>query len=122
MLPTTITGKAPEHAQITFRHNLNMLRQKGIFAHSNESSMNTVWIVMPILIVLMFLLGISLNKKAFTDVARNPRAVLLGMFGQIIILPLLAFTVAWVLKLPPVYFMGLVLVACCPGGSSSNVF
>ena len=99
-----------------------MLRQKGIFAHSNESSMNTVWIVMPILIVLMFLLGISLNKKAFTDVARNPRAVLLGMFGQIIILPLLAFIVAWVLKLPPVYFMGLVLVACCPGGSSSNVF
>lgn len=103
-------------------HNLNMLRQKGIFAHSNENSMNTVWIVMPILIVLMFLLGISLNKKAFTDVARNPRAVLLGMFGQIIILPLLAFIVAWVLKLPPVYFMGLVLVACCPGGSSSNVF
>ena len=77
---------------------------------------------MPILIVLMFLLGISLNKKAFTDVARNPRAVLLGMFGQIIILPLLAFVVAWALKLPPVYFMGLVLVACCPGGSSSNVF
>ena len=121
-LPTTIKGKAPEYTQITFRHNLNMLRQKGIFAHSNESSMNTVWIVMPILIVLMFLLGISLNKKAFTDVARNPRAVLLGMFGQIIILPLLAFIVAWVLKLPPVYFMGLVLVACCPGGSSSNVF
>ena len=98
-----------------------MLRQKGIFAHSNESSMNTVWIVMPILIVLMFLLGISLNKKAFTDVARNPRAVLLGMFGQIIILPLLAFIVAWVLELPPVYFMGLVLVACCPVGTSSNV-
>ena len=77
---------------------------------------------MPILIVLMFLLGTDLNKKSFTDVARNPRAVLIGMIGQIIILPLIAFALAWGLKLPPVYFMGLVLIACCPGGSSSNVF
>ena len=84
--------------------------------------MNTIWIVMPILIVLMFLLGIGLDREAFTNVARNPKAVLLGMVGQIVLLPLIAFTVAWALKLPPVYFMGLVLVACCPGGSSSNVF
>ena len=84
--------------------------------------MNTIWIVMPILIVLMFLLGIGLDREAFTNVARNPKAVLLGMVGQIVLLPLIAFAVAWALKLPPVYFMGLVLVACCPGGSSSNVF
>lgn len=84
--------------------------------------MNTIWIVMPILIILMFLLGTDLNKKSFTDVARNPRAVLIGMIGQIIILPVIAFALAWALKLPPVYFMGIVLVACCPGGSSSNVF
>ena len=84
--------------------------------------MNTIWIVMPILIVLMFLLGIDLNGRAFTNVVKRPKAVLLGMVGQIVVLPLIAFTVAWALKLPPVYFMGLVLVACCPGGSSSNVF
>lgn len=77
---------------------------------------------MPVLIVLMFLLGIDINKKAFTDIARNPKAVLLGLVGQLVILPILAFSIAWILKLPPVYFMGLVLVACCPGGSSSNVF
>ncbi len=84
--------------------------------------MNTIWIVMPILIVLMFLLGINLKSEAFVNVARQPKAVLLGMVGQLILLPLIAFAVAWALKLPPVYFMGLVLVACCPGGSSSNVF
>ena len=84
--------------------------------------MNTIWIVMPILIVLMFLLGIDLSREAFANVTRNPKAVLLGLVGQIVLLPLIAFGVAWVLKLPPVYFMGLVLVACCPGGSSSNVF
>ena len=84
--------------------------------------MNTIWIVMPILIVLMFLLGIDISRKAFADIAHNPKAVMLGLIGQLIILPILAFSIAWLLKLPPVYFMGLVLVACCPGGSSSNVF
>lgn len=77
---------------------------------------------MPILIVLMFLLGTELNKEAFVNVARHPKAVALGMTGQIILLPAIAFALAWLLEVPPVYFMGLVLVACCPGGSSSNVF
>ena len=84
--------------------------------------MNTIWIVMPILIILMFLLGIDLDKKSFTSVVEKPRSVILGMLGQIVLLPIIAFAIAWTLKLPPVYFMGLVLVACCPGGSSSNVF
>lgn len=84
--------------------------------------MNTIWIVMPILIVLMFLLGTELNKDSFINVARNPKAVILGMTGQIIMLPAIAFVLAWLLDMPPVYFMGLVLIACCPGGSSSNVF
>lgn len=81
-----------------------------------------IWIVMPILIVLMFLLGTDLNKKSFVDVLRNPRAVIIGLTGQLILLPAIAFLLAWILKLPPVYFMGIVLIACCPGGSSSNVF
>ncbi len=81
-----------------------------------------IWIVMPILIVLMFLLGTDLNKDSFANVARNPRAVIIGMIGQLILLPVIAFALAYFLKLPPVYFMGIVLIACCPGGSSSNVF
>lgn len=84
--------------------------------------MNTIWIVMPILIVLMFLLGTELNKEAFVNVAHHPKAVALGMTGQLVLLPAIAFALAWVLEMPPVYFMGLVLIACCPGGSSSNVF
>ena len=84
--------------------------------------MNSIWIVIPVLLVLMFLLGTDLDKKAFTNVAKSPKAVIAGTIGQIILLPLIAFGIAWVLKLPPVYFIGLVLVACCPGGSSSNVF
>ena len=84
--------------------------------------MNSVLIVIPILVVLMFLLGTDLNGKAFANVAKSPLAVCLGMVGQIVLLPLIAFAIAWALELPTIYFMGLVLVACCPGGSSSNVF
>lgn len=49
---------------------------------------------MPILVVLMFLLGTELTVKSFADVARNPRAVLAGMAGQLVVLPLLAFGIA----------------------------
>lgn len=82
--------------------------------------MNAIWIVMPILIVLMFLLGIDLDRTAFAGVRRQPKAVLLGMLGQLVLLPIIAFGVAWALNLPPVYFMGLVLVACCPGGCAAH--
>ena len=77
---------------------------------------------MPILIVLMFLLGIKLDAAAFKRVVKYPGAVLAGMIGQIIVLPLIAFLLAWIFRLPPPFFIGLVLIACCPGGSSSNVF
>ena len=50
---------------------------------------------MPILIVLMFLLRMDLNKKAFTDIARKPKAVLFGMVGQLVLLPVIAFAVCY---------------------------
>lgn len=84
--------------------------------------MNTVWIVMPILLLLMFLLGTELKYNAFANVARNPRALIVGIVGQIIVLPAIAFALSWALNLPAVYFMGIMLIACSPGGSSSNIF
>lgn len=84
--------------------------------------MNTIWIVMPILIILMFLLGIGLKVESFKEVFRRPKAVLVGTFAQIILLPAVAFGVASFFELPPLFFMGMMLIACSPGGSSSNVF
>lgn len=77
---------------------------------------------MPILIVLMFQLGIEIDRHAFVEVARKPQAVVAGLIGQLIALPLIALALGLLFKLSPIYFMGLVLIACCPGGSSSNVF
>ena len=53
-------------------------------------SMNTIWIVMPILIVLMFLLGLDISRKAFADIAHNPKAVLLVQNIVLLFVPLLA--------------------------------
>ena len=52
--------------------------------------MNTIWIVMSILIVLMFLLGIDISRKAFADIAHNPKAVLLVQNIVLLFVPLLA--------------------------------
>ena len=84
--------------------------------------MNTIWIVLPILTVLMFDLGLCLKLQDFARVVKAPKAVLLALFGQIVLLPLIALGIASVFGLTPVFFLGLILIACCPGGSSSNIF
>ena len=84
--------------------------------------MNTIWIVLPILTLLMFDLGLTLRLEDFSQVFRKPWPVAVALFGQLILLPVVALGLAYLFHLPPVYFIGLVLIACCPGGSSSNVF
>ncbi|MBQ3765428.1 MAG: bile acid:sodium symporter family protein [Bacteroidales bacterium] len=84
--------------------------------------MNTIWIVLPILTLLMFDLGLSLRFEDFGKVFRQPWPVAVALFGQLVLLPAIALGLAWLFRLPPVFFIGLVLIACCPGGSSSNVF
>ena len=84
--------------------------------------MNTIWIVLPILTLLMFDLGLSLRFEDFGKVFRHPWPLAVALFGQLVLLPAIALGLAYLFRLPPVFFIGLVLIACCPGGSSSNVF
>ncbi|MCR4921900.1 MAG: bile acid:sodium symporter [Bacteroidaceae bacterium] len=84
--------------------------------------MNTLLIVLPILTLLMFSLGLSLRVEDFAQVFRHPRPIVVALLGQLVLLPLTALALAWLFRLAPVFFIGLVLIACCPGGSSSNVF
>ena len=84
--------------------------------------MNTIWIVLPILTLLMFDLGLALRFEDFGKVFRRPWPIAVALVGQLVFLPAIALGLAYLLKLPPVFFIGLVLIACCPGGSSSNVF
>jgi BASS family bile acid:Na+ symporter len=84
--------------------------------------MNPIFIVLPILTLLMFDLGLTLRPMDFVYIAKRPKAAIVGLTGQLVILPLVAFVLASLLHLSPYYFIGIVLVACCPGGSSSNIF
>ena len=81
-----------------------------------------IWIVLPILTLLMFDLGLSLKFEDFGKVFSRPLPIVVALSGQLVLLPLIALGLAWLFRLEPVFFIGLILIACCPGGSSSNVF
>ncbi len=71
--------------------------------------------------VVMFGMGLTLRPQDFSEVFTRPLQVLLGMAGQFVIMPLLAFFLVLILRLPPEIAAGVMLVGCCPGGTSSNV-
>lgn len=84
--------------------------------------MNPIFIVLPILTILTFTIGLTLKLEDFKLLLKRPLPMLIGLFGQLIVLPAIAFIIAMLANLPEVFFIGLVLVALCPGGSSSNIF
>ncbi|RBP42653.1 BASS family bile acid:Na+ symporter [Roseimicrobium gellanilyticum] len=73
------------------------------------------------LIILMFGMGMTLRLADFKRVVSSPKATLLGSFCQLVSLPLLAFGLAYIFKLPPDLATGLMLLAVCPGGATSNI-
>ena len=87
--------------------------------------MNAIFIVLPILTLLMFDLGLTLKPQDFKLIAQRPKPVIVGLVGQIILLPLIAWLIIlspFAISLSPLFIIGIMLVACSPGGSSSNVF
>ncbi len=71
--------------------------------------------------LVMFGMGITLTFNDFGEVAKHPQAVIIGVAGQFIIMPGLAFILAKAFDLPPDLAVGVILVGSCPGGTSSNV-
>ncbi len=78
------------------------------------------WIVWGLAVVMLGM-GITLGVEDFAAVLKMPRAIALGFVAQYTIMPLLGWSVAKLLALPPAFAVGLILVACCPGGTASNV-
>lgn len=73
------------------------------------------------LAVIMVGIGLSLTLADFREQARTPRATIIGTLGQVFLVPAIGIAVALVMDLPPIMALGLVLVAACPGGSTSNL-
>ncbi|WP_100656726.1 bile acid:sodium symporter family protein [Alteromonas flava] len=79
-------------------------------------------VILPlVLAMIMFGMGLSLTRDDFARLLRIPQSVIAGLIGQVIILPLLAFGLAIVLALPPYLAVGVMVLAACPGGTTSNL-
>ena len=88
-----------------------------------ENDVNVlVDIVLPItLILIMFGMGMTLRVKDFIRLKDYPRAVIAGLIGQLILLPLVGGALAVLWGLPPELAIGLIILAACPGGTTSNL-
>ena len=73
------------------------------------------------LITALFGMGLSLTTADFKRVLKSPRAKVVGLACQLILLPLLAFGLIFVFRLPGELAVGLMLLAACPGGPTSNL-
>ena len=71
--------------------------------------------------IAMFGMGATLTHADFVRVFRMPKGVVLGFALQFSVMPLLGWSVATLLQLPPEIAVGVILVGSCPGGVSSNV-
>ena len=72
--------------------------------------------------VIMFGLGLSLRVADFTRVVMFPKAVLIGLAVQILVLPAICVLIAHAFGLPPALAVGLMLLAASPGGAVANLF
>lgn len=73
------------------------------------------------LFVIMTGIGLSLTGADFQREARHPKGVVVGTLGQLLAMPALGFAIAALLDLSPATAVGIVIVAACPGGSTSNL-
>jgi BASS family bile acid:Na+ symporter len=79
-------------------------------------------IIMPLVLALiMFGMGLSLTKQDFLELGKEPKPVVVGLVGQLLLLPILAYAVAILFGLSQHLAIGIMILAACPGGTSSNI-
>ncbi|MBP6007407.1 MAG: bile acid:sodium symporter [Rhodoferax sp.] len=74
------------------------------------------------MMVIMLGMGASLTFKDFSIALRKPAGVGIGLVTTYVLTPFVGYALALLLKLPPAYAVGLILMACLPGGTTSNIF
>ncbi|MES2509137.1 MAG: bile acid:sodium symporter family protein [Pseudomonadota bacterium] len=88
--------------------------------------MNSNLVVTQLLVValalVMFGLGLSLSTQDFTRLLKHPKAVVIALVLQVVVLPLACYLLIVALNVPPLFAVGLMLLAASPGGISANLF
>lgn len=91
-----------------------------LFVPSSFDWINTSCIT-PMLGVIMFGMGLTLKPNDFKPVLMRPKEIIIGELAQFIVMPMVAWLLCKLLKLPTELALGVILVGCCPGGTASNV-
>ena len=73
------------------------------------------------LALIMFGLGLGLTTTDFSRVIKNPKDFFVGFFSQLILLPIVALGLVFLLNLPTTIAVGLMIIAAAPGGVTSNI-
>ncbi len=79
-------------------------------------------VIPPALIVIMFGMGLSLTLVDLKRVIIMPKAAAIGLTGQLVFLPMLAFALITIIQPAPVVAVGAIILAACPGGVTSNAY
>lgn len=74
------------------------------------------------LFTVMVAMGLSLTANDLMEVVRKPKAILVGLSAQLLILPVIAIGYGLLLNSPPVIAAGAIILAACPGGITSNAY
>lgn len=74
------------------------------------------------LFIIMIGIGMTLTLRDFRQVAVYPRGLVIGTVAQILLMPAVAFALAYLFGVSPAIAVGLVIIAACPGGTTSNLF
>lgn len=72
--------------------------------------------------IIMFGLGLSLTVGDFARVAKHPKAVIIALACQLIVLPVICFGLVIAFQLPPVLAVGMMMLAASPGGTTANLY
>ncbi|KRA24337.1 bile acid:sodium symporter [Microbacterium sp. Root61] len=72
--------------------------------------------------IIMFGLGLSLTPGDFARVAKQPKAVIIALLCQLILLPAICFGLVLLFQLPPVLAVGMMMLAASPGGTTANLY
>lgn len=79
-------------------------------------------VLLPIsLIIIMFGMGLTLELEDFSKVLKSPKAALVGFLNQLILLPIAGYLIVKLFNLPPAFAVGMMILAACPGGVTSNL-
>ena len=77
---------------------------------------------LPVTLAIITLgMGLSLTDKDFKNIFLQPKAVIIGLCCQMILLPVIAWLIARSIHIDPLFKVGLMIIAACPGGATSNL-